>query len=60
MLDSIGALAPLMIADITRGTGLQLGQGATATVQGIGASLSGLAAGTALPFSPPAAPHSQP
>ncbi|MGA2843603.1 MAG: hypothetical protein ABSG18_26485 [Steroidobacteraceae bacterium] len=35
-----------MIADIMRGTGrYNLAQGAIATVQGIGASLSGLAAG---------------
>lgn len=41
-----GALAPLVIADIMRGTGrFNLAQGAIATVQGIGASLSGLAAG---------------
>jgi MFS family permease len=41
-----GALAPLVIADIMRGTGrYNLAQGAVATVQGIGASLSGLAAG---------------
>jgi MFS family permease len=41
-----GALTPLVIADIVRGTGrYNLAQGAIATVQGIGASLSGLAAG---------------
>ena len=41
-----GALAPLVIADIMRGTGrYNLAQGAIATVQGVGASLSGLAAG---------------
>ena len=41
-----GALTPLVIADIMRGTGrYNLAQGAIATVQGIGASLSGLAAG---------------
>jgi MFS family permease len=41
-----GALAPLVIADIMRGTGrYNLALGASATVQGIGASLSGLAAG---------------
>ncbi len=41
-----GALAPLVIADITRGTAhYNLAQGAVATVQGIGASLSGLIAG---------------
>ena len=51
VLDSIGAgifgaLTPLVIADIMRGTGrYNLAQGAIATVQGIGASLSGLAAG---------------
>jgi MFS family permease len=41
-----GALAPLVIADIMCGTGrYNLAQGAITTVQGIGASLSGLAAG---------------
>lgn len=41
-----GALTPLVIADIMHGTGrYNLAQGAVATVQGIGASLSGLAAG---------------
>ena len=41
-----GALTPLVIADIMRGTGrYNLAQGAVATVQGIGASLSGLVAG---------------
>jgi MFS family permease len=41
-----GALAPLVIADLTRGTPhFNLAQGAIATVQGIGASLSGLVAG---------------
>jgi MFS family permease len=41
-----GALTPLVIADIMRGTGrYNLAQGAIATVQGIGAALSGLAAG---------------
>jgi MFS family permease len=41
-----GALTPLVIADIMRGAGrYNLAQGAIATVQGIGASLSGLAAG---------------
>jgi MFS family permease len=41
-----GALTPLVIADIMRGTGrYNLAQGAVATVQGVGASLSGLAAG---------------
>ena len=41
-----GALAPLVIADLMRGTGrYNLALGAIATVQGIGASLSGLAAG---------------
>ncbi len=41
-----GALMPLVIADIMRGTGrYNLAQGAIATVLGIGASLSGLAAG---------------
>jgi MFS family permease len=42
----LGAITPLVIADLTRGTGrYNLAQGAVATVQGIGASLSGLAAG---------------
>ena len=51
MLDGVGAaifgaLTPLVIADIMRGTGrYNLAQGAIATMQGIGASLSGLAAG---------------
>jgi MFS family permease len=41
-----GALSPLVIADIMRGTGrYNLALGAIATAQGIGASLSGLAAG---------------
>jgi MFS family permease len=41
-----GALTPLVIADIMRGTGrYNLAQGAIATMQGIGAWLSGLAAG---------------
>ena len=41
-----GALTPLVIADIMRGTGrYNLAQGVIATAQGIGASLSGLAAG---------------
>jgi len=41
-----GAITPLIIADLMRGTGrYNLAQGAVATVQGIGASLSGLAAG---------------
>jgi MFS family permease len=41
-----GAMTPLVIADIMRGTGrYNLAQGAVATMQGIGASLSGLAAG---------------
>jgi MFS family permease len=51
MLDGVGAgifgaLTPLVIADIMRGTGrYNLAQGAVATIVGIGASLSGLAAG---------------
>ena len=51
LLDGIGAgiyqaLTPLVIADIMRGTGrYNLAQGAVATTQGIGASLSALAAG---------------
>jgi MFS family permease len=41
-----GAITPLIIADLMRGTGrFNLAQGAVATVQGIGASLSGLVAG---------------
>ena len=51
LLDGIGAgvfgaITPLVIADLMRGTGrYNVAQGAIATVQGIGASLSGLAAG---------------
>jgi Na+/melibiose symporter-like transporter len=41
-----GAITPLLIADLTHGTGrYNLAQGAVATVQGIGASVSGLAVG---------------
>jgi MFS family permease len=41
-----GALTPLVVADLMRGTGrYNLALGGVATVQGIGASLSGLAAG---------------
>jgi MFS family permease len=41
-----GAITPLLIADVMRGTGrYNLAQGAVATMQGLGASLSGLAAG---------------
>ncbi len=41
-----GAITPLLIADVTRGTGrYNLAQGAVATMQGVGASISGLAAG---------------
>ncbi len=41
-----GAITPLLIADLTRGTGrYNVAQGAVATVQGIGASISGLAVG---------------
>jgi MFS family permease len=41
-----GALTPLVIADIMRGSGrYNLAQGAVATTQGIGASISALAAG---------------
>jgi MFS family permease len=41
-----GALAPLVIADVMRGTGrFNLAQGLVATVQGIGASTSGLISG---------------
>ena len=51
LLDGIGAgifgaITPLVIADLMRGTGrYNVAQGAVATVQGVGASLSGLAAG---------------
>lgn len=51
LLDGIGAgifgaITPLVIADLMRGTGrYNLAQGAVATVQGLGASLSGLVAG---------------
>jgi hypothetical protein len=41
-----GAVTPLVIADLMRGTGrYNVAQGAVATVQGVGAALSGLAAG---------------
>ena len=41
-----GAITPLLIADLTRGTGrYNVAQGAVATLQGIGAALSGLVAG---------------
>lgn len=40
-----GAITPLVVADLMRGTGrYNVAQGTVATVQGIGASLSGLAA----------------
>jgi MFS family permease len=51
LLDGVGAgimaaLTPLVIADLTRRTAhYNLAQGSVATMQGIGASLSGLAAG---------------
>jgi MFS family permease len=51
LLDGVGAgiyqaLTPLVIADIMRGTGrYNLAQGAVATTQGIGASISALAVG---------------
>ncbi len=51
LLDGVGAgifgvITPLVIADLMRGTGrYNLAQGGVATVQGVGASLSGLAAG---------------
>jgi MFS family permease len=51
LLDGVGAgifgvLTPLVVADLMRGTGrYNLALGAVATVQGVGASLSGLAAG---------------
>ncbi len=41
-----GAITPLVLADLMRGTGrYNIAQGAVATVQGIGASSSGLVAG---------------
>jgi len=41
-----GAITPLVVADLMRGTGrFNLAQGAVATMQGIGASTSGLVAG---------------
>jgi MFS family permease len=41
-----GAITPLVLADLMRGTGrYNIAQGGVATAQGIGASLSGLAAG---------------
>ncbi len=41
-----GAITPLLVADLTRGTGrYNVAQGAVATVQGIGASVSGLVIG---------------
>jgi MFS family permease len=51
LLDGVGAgiyqaLTPLIISDMMRGTGrFNLAQGAVATTQGIGASISGLAVG---------------
>jgi MFS family permease len=51
LLDGIGAgifgaVTPLLLADVMRGTGrYNLAQGAVATMQGVGASLSGLVAG---------------
>ena len=51
LLDGVGAgfyqaLTPLVIADVMRGTGrYNLAQGAVATTQGVGASISALAAG---------------
>jgi MFS family permease len=41
-----GAITPLLVADLMRGTGrYNVAQGAVATLQGIGASCSGLVAG---------------
>ena len=41
-----GAITPLLVADLTKGTGrYNLAQGAVATAQGVGASTSGLFAG---------------
>ncbi len=54
LLDGIGAgifgaITPLVVADLMRGTGrYNLALGAVATAQGMGASLSGLAAGVAV------------
>jgi MFS family permease len=51
LLDGVGAgvwgvLAPLVVADLMRGTGrYNLALGAVATAQGVGASLSGVATG---------------
>jgi MFS family permease len=51
LLDGIGAgifgaIVPLLVADVTAGTGrYNTAQGAVATAQGVGASLSGLASG---------------
>ena len=48
-----GALTPLVLADLMRGTGrYNVAQGAVATVQGIGASVSGLVAGEVVMTSP--------
>lgn len=45
----LGTLTPLIVADLMRGTGrYNLALGAVATVQGVGASMSGLAAGLAV------------
>ncbi len=42
----VGALFPIVVADLTRGTGrFNVSQGAVATVQGVGASLSASLAG---------------
>ncbi|MBV9290618.1 MAG: MFS transporter [Hyphomicrobiales bacterium] len=54
LLDGVGAgiyqaLTPLLIADVMRGTGrYNLAQGAIATTQGVGASISALATGEAV------------
>ena len=54
LLDGVGAgmyqaLTPLIISDMMRGTGrYNLAQGAIATTQGVGASISALAAGVAV------------
>ncbi len=51
MLDGVGAgifgaITPLLVADLTRGTGrYNLAQGAVATAQGVGASVSGVVSG---------------
>jgi MFS family permease len=56
LLDGIGAgiwgaITPLIVADLMRGTGrYNVAQGGVATAQGIGASLSGFAAGVVVDY----------